>query len=141
LNNLPWVLIDTNVILDLLLERAAFVNEAQRLNDRVEAGTCRAMLCATTVTTIDYLARKQLGSAAARGAVSALLSLYDIAAVTRATLHQALASDMPDFEDAVLAYSAYQSGAQAIITRNLRDFAKSPVRAYTPAQFLALQAL
>ncbi len=135
----PLVLIDTNVILDLLLARPAFVLEAQRITDRVEAGACRALLCATTITNIDYLARKQLGGAAARTAITALLDLYDIAAVTRATLQLAVASDMPDFEDAVLAYSAHLSGAQAIVTRNLRDFAKSPVRAYTPSQFLALQ--
>ena len=53
--------------------------------------------------------------------------------VTRAVLNAATRSDMPGFEDAVLAYSAHLAGAQAIITRNLRDFAKSPVRAYTPA--------
>ena len=135
----PLVLIDTNVILDLLLARPAFVLEAQRITDRVEAGTCRALLCATTITNIDYLARKQLGSAAARTAIAALLDLYDIAAVTRATLQMAVSSDMPDFEDAVLAYSAHLAGAQAIVTRNLRDFAKAPVRAYTPGQFLALQ--
>ena len=135
------ILIDTNVILDLLLERPAFLQEAQQISDRVERGDCHAMLCATTVTTIDYLARKQLGSPGARAALAALLDLYDIAAVTRATLLMALASDMPDFEDAVLAHAAHQAGAQAIVTRNLRDFAKSPVRAYTPAQFLALQAL
>jgi len=135
----PLVLIDTIVILDLLLARPAFVLEAQRITDRVEAGACRALLCATTITNIDYLARKQLGGAAARTAITALLDLYDIAAVTRATLQLAVASDMPDFEDAVLAYSAHLSGAQAIVTRNLRDFAKSPVRAYTPSQFLALQ--
>jgi predicted nucleic acid-binding protein len=135
----PLVLIDTNVILDLLLPRPAFLLEAQRITDRVEAGNCRALLCATTITTIDYLARKQLGGAAARTAIAALLDLYDIAAVTRATLQMAVASNMPDFEDAVLAYSAHLAGAQAIVTRNLRDFAKSPVRAYTPSQFLALQ--
>lgn len=138
MNNLPVVLIDTNVVLDLLLERPAFVAEAQRITDWVEAGNCRAMLCATTITTIDYLARKQLDSTRAKAAITALLDLYDIAAVTRATLQWALASDMPDFEDAVLAYSAHLAGAQAIVTRNLRDFAKSPVRAYTPTQFLAL---
>lgn len=135
------VLLDTNVILDLLLERPDFVKEARQICDRVEAGTCHAMLCATTLTTIDYLAHKQLGRAGARAAVTALLDLYDIAAVTRATLTTALISEMPDFEDAVLAHAAHQAGAQAIITRNLRDFAKSPVRAYTPTQFLALQAV
>lgn len=141
MKNPGMVLIDTNVVLDVLLERADFIGEAQQIFDRVETGACHALLCATTVTTIDYLARKQLGSLGAHTAVAALLDLYDIAAVTRATLTMALASDMPDFEDAVLAHAAHQAGAQAIITRNLKDFAKSPVRAYTPTQFLALQAL
>jgi len=134
------VLVATNVILDLLQARPAFVLEAQRITDRVEAGACRALLCATTITTtIDNLARKQLGSATARTAIAALLDLYGITAETRATLQLAVASDMPDFEDAVLACSAHLSGAQVVFTRNLRDFAQSPVRAYTPSQFLALQ--
>ena len=134
------ILIDTNVVLDLLLERPEFVDAARRLSERVESGALRALLCATTVTTIDYLARKQLGAAGAKDAVQSLLSLYDIAAVTRSTLQLALDADMPDFEDAVLAYAAHQAGAHAIVTRNLRDFVKSPVRAYTPLQYLALQA-
>ncbi len=134
------ILIDTNVILDLLLERPEHVAAARQVSDKVESGELHAMLCATTVTTIDYLARKQLGATGAKAAVHALLSLYDIAAVTRSTLQLALDADMPDFEDAVLAHAAHQAGAHAIITRNLRDFAKSPVRAYTPLQFLALQA-
>ena len=134
------ILIDTHVILDLLLERPEHVAAARQVSDRVEAGELNAMLCATTITTIDYLARKQLGSAAAKDAMQALLSLYDIAAVTRSTLQLALDANMPDFEDAVLAHAAHQAGAHAIITRNLRDFAKSPVRAYTPLQFLGLQA-
>lgn len=134
------ILIDTNVILDLLLERPEHVAAARQVSDKVESGELHAMLCATTVTTIDYLARKQLGADAAKTAVSALLRLYNIAAVTRSTLQLALDADIPDFEDAVLAHAAHQAGAHAIITRNLRDFAKSPVRAYTPLQFLALQA-
>ena len=135
------VLIDTNIILDLLLERPAFFAQARQISDLIEAGNCRAQICATTVTTIDYLARKQLGSKASKTVIAGLLDLYDIAPVTRATLQMALSSDMPDFEDAVLAYAAHQAGASAIITRNLRDFSKSPVRAYTPTQFLALDTL
>lgn len=135
------VLIDTNVVLDLLLARPAFVQDARRISALIEAGTCRGLLCATTLTNVDYLARKQLGATSARAAVAALLDLFDVAAVTRATLLQAVSSAMSDFEDAVQAYSAQQAGAQAIITRDLGGFAKSPVRAYTPAQFLALQAV
>ena len=134
------ILIDTNVILDLLLERPEHVAAARLVSDRVESGELHATLCATTITTIDYLARKQLGSAAAKDAVQSLLSLYDIAAVTRSTLQLARDADMTDFEDAVLAHAAHQAGAYAIITRNLGRFAKSPVRAYTPVQFLALRA-
>lgn len=132
------ILIDTNVILDLLLDRPEHIAAARQLSERVESGALRAMLCATTVTTIDYLARKQLGRDGAKRAMLALLSLYDIAAVTRTTLQMALAADMPDFEDAVLAHAAHQAGAQAIVTRNLRDFAGSPVRAYTPLEYLSL---
>ena len=134
------ILIDTNVILDLLLERPEHFAAARRLSERVESGELRAMLCATTVTTIDYLARKQLGRDGAKRAMQALLSLYDIAAVTRTTLQMALEANMPDFEDAVLAHAAHQAGAKAIVTRNLRDFARSPVRAYTPLEYLSLPA-
>lgn len=133
------ILIDTDVILDLLLERPEHVAAARQVSDRVESGELHAMLCATTVTTIEYLAQQQLGTQGAKHAVQALLSLYDIAAVTRSTLQLALGADMPDYDDAVLAHAAHQAGAHAIITRNLRDFAKSPVRAYTPLQFLALR--
>ena len=49
-----------------------------------------------------------------------------------------MTSNSPDFEDAVLAQAAHQAGAQAIITRNLKDFARSPVRAYTPRQWVAM---
>lgn len=134
------ILIDTNVILDLLLQRPEHFAAARQLSERVESGELRAMLCATTVTTIDYLARKQLGRDGAKRAMQALLSLYDIAAVTRTTLQMALEAKMPDFEDAVLAHAAHQAGAQAIVTRNLRDFAGSPVRAYTPLEYLSLPA-
>ena len=70
-----------------------------------------------------------------------LLSLFEVAPVTRAVLDGALKSQATDFEDAVVAAAALQAGAQAIITRNLRDFADSPVRAHTPAQWLAMHSL
>ena len=132
------VLLDTNVVLDVLLDRKAFVAESLAIVDLVERGAVTGLLCATTITTLAYLAGKTVGKQQATVQIRQLLSLFEIAPVTRAVLDGALASKAADFEDAVLAEAAMQAGAQAIITRNLRDFAHSPVRAHTPAQWLAM---
>ena len=134
-------MLDTNVVLDVLLEREAFVNDSTGVLDLVERGAITGLLCATTITTLAYLAGKTVGKQQAARHIRQLLSLFEVAPVTRAVLDGALKSKTPDFEDAVLAEAALQAGAEAIITRNLRDFAHSPVRAHTPAQWLAMHSL
>lgn len=134
-------MLDTNVVLDVLLDRAPFAEDSVALFDLVERGAIHGLLCATTITTLAYLAAKSVGKARASRQIRQLLSLFEVAPVTRAVLDGALASKAPDFEDAVLAESAALAGAHAIVTRNLRDFAHSPVRAHTPTQWLAMHAL
>lgn len=131
---------DTNVVLDLLLRREPFTQDSAAVISMVESTVHTGLLCATTLTNLHHLTRRLLGEAGARRAIADFLQLMDLAHVSRPVLDAAVQAPMPDFEDAVLAHAAHQAGAHAIITRNLRDFAKSPVRAYTPLQFLALQA-
>ncbi len=131
-------MVDTNVVLDVLLDRAPFAGDSTAIFDRVERGVIVGLLCATTITTLAYLTAKSAGKAQATRHIRQLLSLFEVAPVTRAVLDAALASKVSDFEDAVLAEAALLAGTQAIITRNLRDFAHSPVRAHTPAQWLAM---
>lgn len=131
------VLIDTNVVLDLLLDRAPHADAAAHLFDQVERGHITACLCATTITTVHHIAEKSLGDEAARGLIGRLLQLVELAPVTRPVIERALKSPMSDFEDAVLVQSALLAEAQAIISRNTRDFTHSPLRTYTPAQWLA----
>ena len=95
----PAVLLDTNVILDALLKRELFVDDARQILQRVEQGELTAFVCATTITTIDYLAAKALGAKASRKLLSVLLDLCDVAPVTRAVITDAIASPMVDFED------------------------------------------
>ena len=132
------ILLDSNVLIDFFEGREPFFEESARVIEQVEQGVVTGLLCATTLTTIAYLAGKTLGKRQAVEQVRRLLTLFEVAPVTRPILDAALAGNMSDFEDAVLAEAAYQSGAQAIITRNLKDFAHSPVRAYTPRQWLAM---
>ena len=131
------VLFDTNVVLDLLLAREPFVDDAKVLFSRVETGDLHAYLGATTVTTIHYLAVKSIGREAAFEKVRALLKLFDVAPVHRPVLEDALDLGFSDFEDAVLHEAAVQIGAEAIVTRNAKDFAKAKLRIYTPAELIA----
>ena len=132
------VLFDTNVLMDVLLERQPFVHESAAVVDQVVRGAVTGLIGATTVTAIFYLASREIGSKDAMRQIQKLMNLYEVAPVTRSVLDAAITSNSPDFENAVLAEAAYHAGAQAIITRNLKDFAHSPVRAYTPRQWLAM---
>ena len=131
------ILLDTNVVLDVLLAREPFVENAARIFAMVERGEAEGLLCATTLTTVDYLLCQSLSEREARTAVRLLLSLFEIATVNRVVLDAALEGTMRDFEDAVLAQSASHGGADRIVTRNTQHFRGSPVPAVDPAEFLA----
>jgi predicted nucleic acid-binding protein len=126
------------VILDVLQSRAPHAAPAIDLLDLVARKELDALLGATSVTTIYYLAEKAAGTAQARRHVSDLLSLFEIAAVTRSVLAEAMALQFTDYEDAVLHEAARQAGATAIVTRNLKDFSGSKLSLYPPAELLKL---
>jgi len=129
------VLFDTNVILDVLLDRQPFSDDAAQLMSRVERSEISGFLCATTITTIHYLMTKSLGSKSALQHLRLLLSLFEIAPVNRIVIENALALGFSDYEDAVIVEAASYAGAQYIITRNIKDFKKSAIPVYTPAGF------
>lgn len=132
------ILVDTNVILDVLLDRTPFSEPAARLFALIENSAVEAFLCATTVTTVDYLLNQSLSRSEATRALLRLLELFEIAPVNRPVIEEALRGRMMDFEDAVLAHSANLVGAVAVVTRNTKDFKFSPVKAVDPREILSL---
>ncbi len=131
------VLIDTNVILDLLLAREPFVNPAAEIFSMAEQSTISAFLCATTITTVDYIINQSLSRSESKKAVHRLMGLFEVAPVNRSVIEEALQSKITDFEDAILAHAGNLSGVDVIITRNTKDFKHSPIKAVDPTEFLA----
>ena len=131
------VLFDTNIVLDLLLDREPFSRDAQILVGMVERGEISGVLCATTVTTIHYLVSKSLGKEKATEIIGSLLKLFEVASVTRVVLEDALKADDRDYEDSVLYKAAYHSGADMIVTRDRSGFAKSDIPVMNPKELLA----
>lgn len=131
------VVVDTNIVLDVLLEREPFVNAAVDIFSLAEQSKVVAFLCATTITTVDYLLTRSLPVSAARDALRKLISIFEIAAVNRPVIERALGSKISDFEDAVLAEAGLMAGADSIVTRNTKDFAGSALKVFEPSEFLA----
>lgn len=131
------ILIDTNVILDHLLDRKPYAHESKQVIAMIETGLHTGFLCATTITTLDYLIRKVVGNKEAKVVLNDLFNLFEITAVNRVVLETALVSKFTDFEDAVLHESAKHANLDAIITRNQADFKAAKLAIYSPHEFLA----
>ena len=131
------VIVATNIVLDVLLEREPFVHAAVDIFSLAEQSKVVAFLCATTITTVDYLLARSLPVSRARDGLRKLISVFEIATVNRPVIERALGSKIRDFEDAVLADAGLMAGADSIVTRNPKDFAGSALKVFEPSEFLA----
>lgn len=129
------VLLDTNVVLDTLMQRQPFCSESNLIFDLAGENRFRACLVASTLTDIYYLSRKRMTLERARTNMSYLLELFQILPVDGEDCAEALDSRNPDFEDALLEACARKSGMDRIITRDA-DFLNNCSFAISPAAFL-----
>jgi len=135
------ILLDTNIVLDLLMDRMPFAEAAAELFSKVEDGSVIGCLCGTTITTVYYLAAKALGAPRAQEEIKKLLSLFEVAPVNRHVLESALGAGFSDFEDAVIHEAACHIGADAIVTRNQKDFKKAGISVYSSEEMAKILAV
>ncbi len=132
------ILLDTDVVLDVLLDRHPHADASAAVWVAVETGISEGFLAAHAVTTIHYLLRKEIGNIKARRIVSAILSVFGVAPVDTAVIQEALQLPLADFEDAVTAAAARLAGCECIVTRDPKGFRGSPVRALPPEAVIPL---
>jgi predicted nucleic acid-binding protein len=132
------MLFDTNVILDVMLDRKPHAAASSSAWAIVEAGKMEGLLSAHAVTTIYYLVRKETGAAKAGRIVSSILRVFGVAPVDGEVIHEALQLPFSDFEEAVTAAAARRADCGYIVTRDPKGFRGSSVRAFTPEAILPL---
>lgn len=129
------VLLDTNVVLDWLLDRAPWADEALPLWQARDMGRLITYIPASVLTDIFYIARRQVGTVAALASIDRSLAL-EVVAVDKEILLRARALPGGDFEDNVGMACAEAERLDFIITRNTADFQHSPVNAIEPLTLL-----
>jgi predicted nucleic acid-binding protein len=132
------VLIDSDVILDLLLDREPFADQSEQIFESLAVSRIQGYATTAAVLNIYYIACKTLGRNAAVDCVRRLLETdgLEIFAVEKQHIQTAISSEMSDFEDAVQASAAAAAEIDFIVTRNKRDYRQSPVPAVLPEELL-----
>jgi predicted nucleic acid-binding protein len=132
------LLVDTNVALDVLLDRQPHAEASVAIWASIETRRCEGFLAAHAVTTIHYLIQKEMGAVRAKQLVLRILRVFRVAAVDGTVIELALRLPIVDFEDAVAAAAALTSECEYVVTRDIRGFRGSPVRVLAPEAVLPM---
>jgi len=131
------ILLDTDVVLDFLLARQPFEQEARAIWIACAQGRVAGYISPITPVNVFYIARKSTGAAGDRQLVADMLRILKVCLLDQAVIQVAHALPMADFEDAVQAAAAAAAGLDALVTRNTRDYSAAPLTILTPAEALA----
>lgn len=133
------VFLDTDVLLDVILDRPPHVADSIRILGHCERSRVQGMTSALILANINYITTRLKTAEHGRQAVSTLRSVLRVCPLTDRELGEALASPFHDLEDAVQYFVAVNNGASALVTRNVRDFRSvgTTIPVLTPREALA----
>lgn len=131
------LLIDANILLDVLQNREPHVQASSVVWKLCETEKAKGYVSALTFANLVYIMRKELDPKKIEETLKALSLIFEFADFNVSDITHATELEWDDFEDAVQSVTAERVHADYIITRNVRDFAKSKVVAFTPSELIA----
>ena len=135
------ILLDTDVLLDLALDRQPHSEPGFELLGQIERGIENASIAWHTISNLYYIVRPNHGDFTTREFIRELTEFVQVAVTDTEAARYAIQLPMADFEDAMQVAAARCCNAEYIVTRNIRDYAHSPIPAITPQQSLQRLAL
>ena len=131
------IMCDTNIFLDVLLERESFADDSSRVLSLCEEHRLEGFVSASCITDIFYLVRKYTRSTElAYNAVGKVLEIVKVCSVTNNDVLLAFQKKARDFEDCLVATCANSIHCDYIITRNKKDFEEFSIPLLEPSELL-----
>ena len=131
------MLLDADILIDIALDRLPFSVPASALLDRIEQSRRRAFIAWHSVSNLYYIVAPARGKVRTRDFIVDLTHIVGVASGDAEAVRYAAELPMTDFEDAMQAACARACGARHIVTRNIRDYERSPIPAISPQEALA----
>lgn len=133
------VLIDTNVILDWLMQRVPFGEDAKYVLEKAMFGDVEGYLTSHTLPDLFYILRKDFNVDKRKQLLLLLCEHLHVITENKETIMEAIThEDWKDLEDGLQMQCALEKDLDYIITRNIKDFANSKVKAILPKDWIAI---
>ena len=131
------VMCDTNIVLDVLLDREPFAETSDKILRLCEKGIIEGYTTASCVTDIFYFVRKYLhDTELSYAAVEKLFEILRVCEVTDRHIREAIRLRRPDFEDTLVAVCAKSIPCDYIVTRDKKGFADFDIPCLAPEKLL-----
>ena len=133
------LLIDTNVVIDYSLVRKPYYDDVLKLPDYCDKLKIQTYIAFHSVSVIWHVLRKHFPPQERRPILSEITELFTVTAAPHSAVVDAVRNEsFPDFEDCLQEKCALQVNADYIVTRNVKDYETSQVKAVTPAEMIEI---
>jgi len=131
------VFVDTNIFIDILLNRKDFVQESKQIYKLCEHHIAEGYVAPISINNIYYICRKAVNQDALTSFLCDVSHFFTISSMNNESVVFAKNLNIKDFEDALQAAMAIQSGCDCIVTRNADDYKKvAGIEVCEPKEFL-----
>jgi predicted nucleic acid-binding protein len=131
--------IDTDVIVDFLIDRKPYSREAAIIFTLIEQKKLKGYVSSLTFSNLYYVLRKVESHNKVISKLDSMSKMLTILKVDQKTIKDAIASGFPDFEDSIQYNCAIDyKKIEVLITRNTKDYRNSEIPVMTPADYLKM---
>lgn len=134
--NKPRLFVDSDVILDLVLQRDNHFEFAQNLFVHYQQGKCALYTSSIVLANMHFIIRKLHDIKFANSSTLFVNKHFKIIDANNDDIDNSIQSKFSDFEDGVQYFSALRSKKiDALVTRNVKDYKHSQLPVFTPKQW------
>ncbi|MBK5259800.1 MAG: PIN domain-containing protein [Thermoanaerobaculia bacterium] len=127
------VILDADVLLDIALNRETHADSSTQVPGHCERRAIRGFVLWHSLSNFYYIVGSE---PEARRFLQELVGFVEVAPTSTEDFRYAARLAVKDLEDAMQVAAAAACGADLIVTRNVRDYTRSPIRAISPATLL-----
>ena len=131
------VFIDTNIVLDLLLQRRNFLINAEKIFSLAYKGKIILYFSAVSFVSVTYYLGKHTNKDI-KAILEDLCKIVKILPFNQRIIENTLHSNFKDIEDGYQYFTAKENNIRIMITRNVKDFLVDDISVVTPEEFLMI---